>query len=141
MLSISISMVSLFYHNENKFVVKTINSANVETTCRTSTPIKLSKLREDQIDLFNQSRYPTYITHACQVLLQCKAGCINFIYGPYKNRKNWKYKELSMGRILGWISWFNWFLQLYFKYNIQLSSVIYEIFTVSTDNFIHTTNS
>ena len=54
----------------------------------TFTPTKLTTLREDQIDLFNQSRYPTYISHACQELLQFKIGCINFIRSLQKQKVN-----------------------------------------------------
>ena len=52
----------------------------------TFTPTKLTTLPEDQIDLFNQSRYPTYISHACQELLQFKIGCINLIRPLQKQR-------------------------------------------------------
>ena len=55
----------------------------------TFTPTKLTTLREDQIDLFNQSRYPTYISHACQELLQFKIGCINFIRSLQKQKSKY----------------------------------------------------
>ena len=53
----------------------------------TFAPTKLTTLPEDQIDLFNQSRYPTYISHACQELLQFKIGCINLIRPLQKTKK------------------------------------------------------